>query len=168
MGCGCDDANMGCDCTVTGGSGITVTGMGTAGDPFVVTNSRVQLGIADTPSLDLTLANGIISGKVRLPPLFSVVDTPTLDLTLGGGGVEGAPYVLSGALKGVVLEPSAPGDVLTKKPDGTWGPGPNTTAPIGAISTANGVKGDGSGPNPVRIGAKTYAEWEAIVDASVF
>lgn len=167
MACGCD-SNMGCDCTLQGGSGIQVTGLGTAGDPFVITNSRPELGVQDTPSLDLTRSGTIISGTVRLAPVLGVADTPTVDLTLAGGGTEVSPFVLSAAMKGVVLDGGATGNVLTQKPDGSWGPGPATQAPLGSVSTANGVRGDGSGGNPVRLSARTYAEWEAIVDAAVF
>jgi hypothetical protein len=159
---------MGCECILQGGDGISVSGIGTAGDPFVITNARQQLGVSDTPSLDLTVAGSLISGKVRLAAVFSVADTTTVDMTLAGAGTEASPFVLSAAMKGVVLTGGATGNVLTQKPDGTWGPGPATQAPLGSVSTANGVKGDGSGANPVRIGARTYAQWEAIVDASVF
>jgi hypothetical protein len=167
MACGCD-SKMGCECILQGGDGISVSGIGTAGDPFIITNSRVQLGVADTPSLDLTVAGSLVSGKVRLAPLLGVADTQTVDMTLAGGGTEASPFVLSAAIKGLILSGGSTGSVLTQKPDGTWGPGPATQAPLGAVSTANGVKGDGSGGNPVRIGARTYAEWEAIVDASTF
>jgi hypothetical protein len=159
---------MGCECVLMSGDGITVSGIGTAGDPFIITNSRQQLGVTDTPSLDLTVAGSLISGKVQLAPVLKVADTPTVDLTLAGGGTEAVPFTLSAAIKGVVLEGGATGSVLTQKPDGSWGPGPATQAPLGAVSTANGVKGDGSGGNPVRISARTYAEWEAIVDNATF
>jgi hypothetical protein len=151
-----------------GGDGITVTGIGTAGDPFIITNSRQQLGVQDTPSLDLSVVGSLITGKVQLAPVLKVADTSTVDLTLAGGGTEAVPFTLSAAMKGVVLDGGATGNVLTQKPDGTWGPGPATQAPLGAVATANGVKGDGSGGDPVRISARTYAEWEAIVDAAVF
>lgn len=167
MACGCD-SKMGCECMLQGGDGITVAGIGTAGDPFVITNSRQQLGVADTPSLDLTVAGSLISGKVRLAPVLGVADTPTVDMTLAGGGTEASPFTLSAAMKGVSLSGGATGNVLTQKPDGTWGPGPATQAPLGSASTANGVKGDGSGANPIRLSARTYAEWEAVIDAVTF
>ena len=167
MSCGCD-SNMGCDCTLQAGSGIQVTGLGTAGDPFVIVNSRPQVGIADTPSLDLTRTGDIISGTVRLAPVLRVADTDTVDLTLAGVGIEASPFTLSAAMKGVTLSGGATGNVLTKKPDGSWGPGPATQAPVGAVVTANGVRGDGSGPNPVRLSARTYAEWEAVIDSATF
>jgi len=151
-----------------GGDGISVAGIGTAGDPFVITNSRQQLGVQDTPSLDLTVAGSLISGKVRLAPVLGVADTGTVDMRIDGGGTEASPFVLSATMKGVVLEPSTPGQVLTRKPDGSWGPGEATQAPVGAVQTANGLHGDGSGANPVRICARTYADWEAVVDAAVF
>jgi hypothetical protein len=142
--------------------------LGTSGDPYVVANTRGNMGVIDTPSLDLSVAANSISGQVRLAPLLSVADTPSVDLTLAGGGTEASPFVLSGKVNGITLEPSTTGQVLTKKPDGTWGPGAATQAPAGSVSVSNGLFGDGSGGNPVRIRSRTYAEWEAVVDGSVF
>lgn len=167
MSCGCDSA-MGCTCQLKAGAGISITGIGTGGDPFTISNTRPQLTVADTPSLDLNVANGVISGQARIAPLLTVADTDTVDMSLSGGGTEASPLSLSAVIKGLILTGGVTGNVLTQKPDGTWGPGPMTTAPIGAISTANGVRGDGSGANPVRINARTYADWEAVVDGSVF
>jgi hypothetical protein len=167
MACGCD-SKMGCTCQLVGGQGVVVSGMGSAGDPFIIDSTIVQTGVSDTPSLDLTLASHVISGKVRLAPLLGVADSPTLDLNLSGFGNEASPFILSGELKGIVLEPSVSGDVMTRKPDGSWGPGPATQAPAGAVTSANGLSGDGSGPDPVRITAMSYADWEAVVDAAVF
>lgn len=167
MSCGCD-TKMGCTCAITGGSGIQVTGTGTAGDPFVVVNSRPNLGVADTPSLDLSVGNNQVSGVVRLAPLLRVTDTGTVDMTMAGAGTEASPFSLSAAIKGMILTGGTTGQVLTLKPDGTWGPGAPTQAPVGSVSTANGIKGDGSGANPIRLAPKTYAEWEAAIDATVF
>lgn len=167
MSCNCA-GSVGCDCVIVAGQGVSVSGLGTSGDPYVVANTRPSVGVADGPSLDLTLAANVISGKVSLAPLLSVADTSSIDLALGGMGVEGSPFVLSGALKGVTLEPSTTGQVLTKKPDGSWGPGAATQAPAGSVSTSNGLFGDGSGGSPVRIRARTYAEWETVVDNAAF
>lgn len=167
MACGCD-AKLGCTCQLTGGAGIVVSGLGSSGDPFVVASTIVQTGVEDTPSIDMSLVDNKVSGQVRLAPVLGVADTPTVDLTLTGAGTEASPFVLTGDITGIVLEPSVSGDVLTRKPDGSWGPGPATQAPAGAVTSANGLSGDGSGPDPVRITAQTYADWEAVVDAAVF
>lgn len=167
MACGCD-SNMGCDCTLQAGSGIQVTGLGTAGDPFIITNSRPQIAVADSPSVDLTRTGDVITAQVRLDPVLDVADSATVDMTLNGLGTEASPFVMSAAIKGMVLEPSTTGQVMTRKPDGSWGPGPATQAPSGSVSTSNGLQGDGSGGSPVRISARTYAQWEAVIDAAVF
>jgi hypothetical protein len=164
MACGCD-SKMGCTCALQGGQGIVVSGSGSSGDPFIIDSTIEQVGVADTASLDLTKTGGIVSGKVSLAPLLGIADTASIDLTLAGSGVEASPYVLSGAVKGVDFT-GATGSVLTKKPDGTWGPGPATQAPAGAVVSANGIVGDGSGGSPVRLNLRTYAQWEAMVDAS--
>lgn len=167
MSCGCD-TKMGCECAVRAGNGITVTGIGTSGDPFIITNSQPQVGVADTPSLDLSIANNTLTGKVRLAPVLKIADTASVDMSLAGVGDEVSPFTLSAVIKGMILTGGVTGNVMTQKPDGSWGPGPSTQAPLGAVSTANGIKGDGSGGNPVRMSARTYAEWEAVIDAVSF
>lgn len=167
MSCGCD-TNMGCECAIRGGTGITVTGIGTTGDPYTITNSRPQVGVADTASLDLSIANSILSGKVQLAPVLKIADTDSVDMTLAGSGTEATPFTLSAAIKGMILTGGTTGNVMTQKPDGSWGPGPATQAPVGSVVTANGIKGDGSGANPVRFAPRTYGEWEAVIDAVTF
>lgn len=69
----CNCAGQSCGCLVTGGSGIQVTGQGTAANPFVVTNIASDLATA-----------------------FTVSDTTTLDLVLTGGGTNLDPFILQG------------------------------------------------------------------------
>lgn len=158
----CDCLEVGCDCVVTGSAGIGVTGLGSSGDPYVITNLTPPLTLADTPSLDLTRNANVVSGTVRLAPLLSVLDTPTVDMTLAGGGTEASPFILSATMTGVNLYDGPPGSVLTKQIDGSWAAGPPTQAPIGSIVTAGGLRGDGSGGAPFRVFPGTYAEWEGL------
>lgn len=164
MACSCTGAQ--CSCFIDGGTNTTITGSGTALDPFLVHCSIPEVTVADTPSLDLTKAGEVVTGKVRLDPLFGVDDTATVELTLTGAGTEASPFTLTADLTDIDLSGAAIGDVVTRLIDGTWGPGPATQAEVGSVSTSNGVTGDGSGGSPVRIAAKTYAQWEAIIDAS--
>jgi hypothetical protein len=159
---GCNCINVGCECTIMGGSGIAITGIGTSGDPFVITNTRPDVGVGDTPSLDLTKQSGIITGTVRLGPLLSVQDTATVDLTLAGAGTEASPFVLSGRMAGIDLSGGNTGDVMTQQIDGSWGPGPATQAPAGTVVVGDGLRGDGSGADPLRVYPGTYAEWEGL------
>lgn len=161
MSCGCD-SNMGCTCSMQAGTGIGVSGIGTAGDPFVITNTVPALGVADTPSLDLSIANNIISGHVQLDAVLDVADTASIDLALTGAGTEAIPFTLSAVIKGMILAPATSGQVMTYGIDGIWRPGPPTQAPVGAIVTAGGLRGDGSGANPFRVYPGTYAEWEGL------
>jgi len=159
---GCNCINVGCQCTVMGGSGIAVTGIGTSGDPFIITNSRPDVGVGDTPSLDLSKQAGVITGVVRLGPLLSVRDTESVDLTLSGSGTEVSPFVLSGAIAGVDLTGGSTGDVMTQQIDGSWAAGPATQAPAGTVVVGGGLRGDGSGASPLRVFPGTYAQWEGL------
>lgn len=66
--CGC--ASDRCDCVITAGPGVAITGTGTASNPYVITS--------DT------------EGSV-----LQILDTPTIDLTLTGNGTAGTPFILS-------------------------------------------------------------------------
>lgn len=83
--CGCSSA---CSCSVVAGDGVTVTGVGTAGNPYVVS--------AD--------AGGALQ----------VNDTPTVNLTLLGSGTEADPHIVSAAVNLSAIA----GNVLTAQVDG--------------------------------------------------
>ncbi|KQW11415.1 hypothetical protein [Streptomyces sp. Root369] len=70
-----------CNCRVVAGTGTTVTGNGSAANPYTV-----NAGGAGTTALTVT-------------------DTPTVDLTLAGTGAAGDPYAVSAA---VILDPTPP------------------------------------------------------------
>ena len=98
MSCGCASGG---ETTVRGGFGVTVTGVGTQMDPYIVTSSSsdASLGFADTNTVDLTRTGSgtsadpyIVSGDVRLDPQGAIV--------VGSGGV------------GVALDGGA-GNILT-------------------------------------------------------
>lgn len=69
----CNCAGGQCGCLVTGGTAITVTGTGTANDPYVIVNTGAALGTA-----------------------IQVNDTTTLNLTKAGAGTNADPIILSG------------------------------------------------------------------------
>lgn len=69
----CNCAGSTCGCLVTGGTGIQVTGTGTAADPFVIKN----------------IASDLASS-------FKVSDTTTIDLALQGSGTNLDPFILQG------------------------------------------------------------------------
>jgi hypothetical protein len=80
--CGC--ASGGVDTRIIGGAGIAVRGIGTAGSPFVIDSTIKEVGVADSPSLDLEKVGSGIQGHVQLAPVLKVKDTSTVDLTLEG------------------------------------------------------------------------------------
>ena len=69
----CNCSGSTCGCQVMAGTGIAVTGIGTAADPFVITNTGASLAQA-----------------------LSVQDTSTLDLVKTGSGTNLDPTIISG------------------------------------------------------------------------
>lgn len=118
---------------VTGGSGIDVTGSGTAADPYVVDST-----------------SRAITGTIQ------VSDTATVDLTLDGSGSVTDPYDLSarasvsvGDLEDVATGSPAAGDTLLWDGEG-WIYGPPSSGGGGAtVVTGSGIGGDGSVTTPV-------------------
>lgn len=129
--CGC--SGSGCSCVVQGSGGISVTGSGTAANPFVVSGGGV----------------------------VTVQDTATIDLTLTGAGSGGSPYVLKADAQINVMEladtagTAATGQVLAKQADGFWRPVAAPSAAPGVINTINGVQGDGSAGTPLQVKLQT-------------
>ncbi|MCX4609378.1 hypothetical protein [Streptomyces mirabilis] len=70
-----------CNCRVVAGTGTTVTGNGSAANPYT------------------------ISSDAGTPTPLGVTDSPTVDLTLTGTGTAGDPYDVSAA---VILDPAPP------------------------------------------------------------
>lgn len=166
MACDCE-GTIGCDCTIIAGGGIAITGRGTGGDPYRVENTR-DMQVADTPSLDLTHIAGVVSGKVRLGPVLKVADTPTVDMTLSGAGTEESPFSLAAVIKGMILTGATQGQHLVYDAVVGWGPGPANPIPAaGAPMANNGIGGDGTAATPLRLKAKSYADWELVVDRAV-
>jgi hypothetical protein len=72
MAKGCNCAGSSCGCLLTAGGGITITGIGTAANPFVI--SAVAPDLAD---------------------IFTIDDTLSVNMTLLGSGTTGDPFILS-------------------------------------------------------------------------
>jgi hypothetical protein len=161
--CGC--ASAGVDTRITGGAGISVRGIGTAGEPFVIDSTIKEAGVADSASLDLEKVGSGITGHVKLAPVLKVADTPTVDLSLAGAGTEASPFVLSGRMSGIDLSGGSPGDHLVRTAAG-WEAGPAVPIPaVGAPQTTGVLAGDGTGANPIRWKrATTYADFEALAN----
>lgn len=158
--CGCETS--GCDCRIIGGDSITVTGLGTAGAPYVIS---ARIGLISSASLKVELVTAGLRGKVQLAPLLAVSNSPTgsVNLAMSGAGTEESPFVLSASMANVNLSGAKAGDHLVRLIDGTWGPGPANPIPAaGAPATAGVIVGDGTGADPIRYKrTATYAELEA-------
>lgn len=79
--CGCSGAT--CGCLIVAGAGITITGIGTASNPFVVTRD------SSTDS---------IGGQLQ------VDSSPTIDMTLLGTGTIADPLIVKAALSATALD----------------------------------------------------------------
>lgn len=128
----CDCSGSTCQCLVIAGPGTTVTGSGTATNPYVV------------------------SSTATLEGALTVVDSNTVDLSAVGSGTTQDPYVLSADaivsvedLTDVDVTGIQPGWVLAW--NGTeWVAGEPPVAPAGAANTSGGILGIGSVDDPVR------------------
>lgn len=137
--CGCAGAT--CNCVVTAGANVTVTGAGTPGNPYIVSANDNAVDVMDTTSINLTLTPGspdIISGVVILDPAagnlitltanglrvdcatitatcaigVAVADTDTTDMTLGPGNL---------ITTDVRVDSTTPGNLITVIPGGAPG-----------------------------------------------
>jgi hypothetical protein len=126
--CGCSGAS--CSCFIIGQGGITVTGAGSSSNQYII-------------SSDLNVA---------------VVDTATLNMTKSGDGSAASPFTFQGdvtltldGLTDVSTAGGATGNVLAKQADGSYSLVPATTAPAGALSIGDGLTGDASSGNKLRV-----------------
>jgi hypothetical protein len=110
---------------------MTVSGSGTASDPFVLTST---------------------SG------LLTVQDTTTVNLTLSGSGTAASPYLVSAdatvrmtQLVDVDTSNTTVGYVVARQTGGTFAMVPSTTAPAGAINHDTSLSGDGSAGNQLKV-----------------
>lgn len=133
--CTCDGV---CSCVITAGDGVQVTGSGTRNDPYTI--------------------ESLYEGTT-----ITVDDTATLDMTVTGSGPVGDPYVISGdvvmpmsALTDVNSAGANDGDTLIWSVD-HWEAQPPSTVPPGAVSTAQGLSGDGSQAAP--LGVRVSGSW---------
>jgi hypothetical protein len=130
--CGCQSAA--CNCVVQAGPGATVTGDGSAANPYVV--------------------SAVTGGKLL------VQDSDTIDHSLAGDGSTATPYVLTSVAK---VSPDAD-NILTTTPNGLKVDCDAVAAcapPAGAIALGCGLEGTGAPESPMRLkGTVPFAdEW---------
>lgn len=135
-----------CSCIINAGSGIEVTGSGTATDPYVITSSVNDLS-----------------------QYLRVEDTTTVNMSLTGTGTDGDPLVLRAVSLlrltelSDVQDPSG-GPSVGEVPvwvgsgeDGHFEFQTPPVAPAGATNVTNGLSGIGSVGDPVKI--ETSGTW---------
>jgi hypothetical protein len=126
--CGCSGAS--CSCFIIGGGGVTVTGAGSATNQYLIT-SDVEVGVVDTATINMTKTG---DGSPANPWLFQADATIELD--------ELIDVDTAGATAGMVL---------AKQSDGSYKFVPATTAPAGSLSIGDGLQGDASAGNKLRL-----------------
>jgi|SRR5262245_4583981 len=104
--CGALDA---CGCLLAGGDGVTVSGTGNPGAPWIIDvdpRSTGNIDVDDTIGLDMTMTGKgitgdpyVIYGNVKLAELLQVLDTPDVDLTLTPDPLGGPGFILSATVK---------------------------------------------------------------------
>jgi hypothetical protein len=134
-----------CSCKIEAGSRITITGIGSSGDPFVINS-------------DTTL---------------EVVDTSQFNLVLNGAGTTASPWSLQAFYASTATLRSIPDVSAASNPtnghvlgwDTTlqkWTPRAPTTAASGSVQHDTSLSGDGSGGSPLQIVEATNGYLETV------
>ncbi|MGP4091507.1 hypothetical protein [Streptomyces sp. KR55] len=136
-----------CTCVVTAGPGVTVTGNGSSGAPYVigaggggtVTCDQVRPCLSAGPGIDYDPATGVIEAQISTdagnttiiggdgglytPASSTAVqaaDTDTVDTSVSGTGTTGGPYTVSAAVR---LDPTPPAggtNLIGSGPEGLY------------------------------------------------
>jgi hypothetical protein len=126
--CGCSGAS--CSCFIIGQGGVTVTGAGSQSNQYVI-SSDINVDVLDTSTVNMSKTG---DGSPANPWTFSSVATVTLDQLTDVDTVGGAT-----------------GYVLARNAGGTYGLVPASTAPVGTVNVGDGLQGDASAGNKLRI-----------------
>lgn len=164
--CGCTST---CGCLVQGGTGITVTGTGNPGSPYVVNSSGPNvLQAQDTATVDHTLAGTgsgaspwVLTSNVKVDPTvvnnLLIAGASGLSVScegvqdcVGAGFVEGLEYDDAGNAFRVRIDPAV-GNGLTQGPDGLL-----ATGGAAAVVTGCGIGGTGVAGDPLVAQAATW------------
>lgn len=120
MACGCSDNS--CSCVLTGGTNVTVSGGGTAGNPFVINSASATPETAWTGTNadgGITITPGGTDGHAPVIDLNLDPDSPAA-LSVSGAGLSVACCGGGGGASGVDFIGAAPGEVIVIG-DGTTG-----------------------------------------------
>lgn len=170
--CRCTEAT--CNCILTAGAGIILSGTGSASDPWVIQAVPQATGavvVADTPSIDMQQSgNGvptdpiIISGRVNMGALINFIPSGDVAWILTGSGHDTDPFNVGIDVKCIECQDTVAGttgQVLTLGADKVYRP-QNVSVPAGTIFVGPGITGDGSVGNPLRVDVCTYADLKAL------
>lgn len=140
-----DCGDGGCSCRILAGEGITITGSGTLGNPYLVSSDFSGLASA-----------------------FQVNDTPTVNLTIRGAGTPSDPLILSADSSVKLTELSdvddpEGGPVAGESPvwigsgaTGHWEFSVPPPAPAGSVNVSSGILGTGAFADPIHVNLASY------------
>lgn len=165
MACQCDSV---CTCVLQSGNNTVIYGSGSASDPYVVEavgSATGAVAVQDTLSVDMTMTGGgtttdpyVISANVAAGSMAGG-QTETVQVTVSGNN----PALITAVLRNVQnWTGGATGYVLTKQANGNWAPAPGVTAGPGLLVVGEGLVGDGSVGNPLKVRIPTYADARAL------
>lgn len=132
----CACGNNSCSCIITADEGITVEGNGTPARPY-------KIGL---------------ESEGQLSSILQVSSTPTLQLISSGSGIPTDKFDIRGVARQALTElrdvadPEGPqvGDVPIWMGN-HWEFRPPVAAAPGTVATSDGLSGDGSAPNPLKV-----------------
>lgn len=165
MACQCDSV---CTCILQSGENTVIYGSGSVADPYVVETvptATDAIEVLDTPSVDMTMTGGgtqsdpyVISAAVAAGSVAGG-STATIQVTVTGSN----PALITAILRNVEnWTGGSTGHVLTKQANGNWAPAPGVTAAPGAVVVGEGLVGDGSVGNPLKVRIPDYAAARAL------
>lgn len=164
----CRCSALACSCVLQAGTGIDIEGNGDRDNPYVISGeplSTATIGVADTPSLDLSLtgegtsaAPYVITGHAIIGALIDLVDDGGIIFDVTGSGTEGDPLRVTARLACLDCgEATTTGQVpIWNTALARYVPGAAPTAPFGALVVEEGLSGTGLAAAPLRLDICSY------------
>lgn len=171
-GCGCQSQQ--CNCVIVAGSGTTLTGSGSVGSPYVISADVEALEVADTDTVDLTLATGDpqqLTADVKVDPAANLLTASSAGLAVTCEDVQDCVGEAVAAGQGLeyddagnALSASVSGDAGNAVTYGSDG-GLYAAGAAAAIVTGCGVTGNGTSAAPLTAAVPAWP-WPCAADTA--